>query len=150
MGRSAPVPAHILSKITPSWNCRPFLFDTVLINPNNILWQYVIELCVLASETESEDSPADPRAICFLCSRPYYEHSLHQEFVQPSTPSLFSGRRSNTSIPINLSLSSLSTSRPLLRSMQYYIQPPSSPLESVSTNPSLLFLPSLLSAMTTG
>jgi len=36
MVRSAPVPAHILSKITPSWNHRLFLFDTVLINPNKI------------------------------------------------------------------------------------------------------------------
>ncbi|OAX32846.1 hypothetical protein K503DRAFT_841284 [Rhizopogon vinicolor AM-OR11-026] len=87
------------------------------------------------------DSPADPTATCLLCSHPYYEHSQaspRQEFVQPSTPSLFSGRPSSTS-PGPLTVP---------HSMQGYLQPPASPLASVSTNSGLLLAPASLPAAT--
>src|SRR6267154_4504695 len=41
----------------------------------------------------------------------------------------------------NLSLASLSTPGPLPRSMQGYLQPPVSPLESISTNSGVLLAP---------
>lgn len=94
------------------------------------------------------DSLADPRATCLLCASPYYEHlpllgPLHRE---PSTPSFFNSRRLSTSTSTNLSLPSLSTPVTLPNSMQGYLQPPASPLASVSTgNSGLLLAPANVS-----
>ncbi|KAG1897773.1 WD40-repeat-containing domain protein [Suillus fuscotomentosus] len=94
----------------------------------------------------TNNSPGDPRAMCLLCSCPYYEHSLplspqRRDSIEPSTPSLFSRHGSSTSASTNVSLSSLTPPVTLPHSMQGYLQPPTSPLASVSSNSGLLLAP---------
>ncbi|KAG1740811.1 uncharacterized protein EDB91DRAFT_1281564 [Suillus paluster] len=104
-----------------------------------------------AQQFVTNDSSADPRATCLLCSSPYYEHlplaPLNQE---PSTPSFFSSCRLSTSTSANLSLPSLSTPVAFPNPMHGYLQPPASPLASVSTNTGLLLAPANMSATGTG